>query len=186
MTLANDVSWLAENWARIIVAATSTGTLGFAGAFYRTWRKGRTDDLKTDTDADGKLRDHYAAELQSLRDQIRASGEADAKRAVQAEERHRKAMEAADDRFNRAMTASDEREAASQAEIRLLREEVRKLSEEIFGLRKNVGQAGRSAILLATHSPSADIVDVADRAATALGEHEERLRALPHSEGPDQ
>lgn len=178
----SEIAWLSENWARVTVSLTSAGTMGFAGAFYNSWRKGKSDDLKTEVDGDTKLRDHYTTELQSIRDQLTKSSEAHVKRAVEAEERHRLAMTAADERFNRAMAAADEREAACQGEVKLLREEVRKLSDEILGLRKNVGQAGRSAILLASHSPGSNIIEAADRAATALTEHEERLQSIPHAE----
>lgn len=183
MNGATELSWLGENWARIIVSLTSIVSASTIVAGYRVWRNGKSADLKVETDGDGQLRIHYAAELQSIRDQLTKSSAAHVQRAADAEARHREAMIAADERFNRAMLASDEREAACQAEVRLLRDEVRKLSEEIFGLRKNMGQSGRSAIVLAAQVPSLDIQTAADRAADALTDHDERLHALPHHEG---
>lgn len=168
MSVATEVAWFGENWARVIVALTSTGTLTLALKFYMAWTKNRSDEKKIDLDGDAKIREHWAAELAALRDQISKSGEAHAQRAAAAEDRYRNGLKAADERHEAAMKAADEREAACHAEVQGLREQVRELSDEIVGLRRQLGQAARSAIVIATHAPSDTIVEAADRAADAL------------------
>jgi hypothetical protein len=150
------------------VAFTSTGTLGFAGAAYRTWRNGRSTDRKVDVDEADGIRDHWAAELAALRTQIIQSGERHAEREARSQERYEAGLAAANARHDAAMDAADEREAACQAQVRELRLEVRDLSAEIIGLRRQLGQSARSAIVIATHAVSEDIQHSADRAAAAL------------------
>jgi len=173
--MSSEMSWIAENWARLVVAASSLGTLRFAQMAYGIYRKGRSEDLKTEADGDTNLRDHYAKELQSLRDQITRSGEQHAERAEAMASRHRAAMIAADERFDRAMSAADAREAACQAEVRELRKDVSRLSEELIGLRRILAQTSRSAIVLAGQVPTETIETAAGRAADAIGEFEERM-----------
>lgn len=162
------MSWLETNWLRVILALTSTSTTAIALRFYTVWRKGKSDDAKLEQDGDAKIRDHYAAELAALREQIIKSGEQHAQRATQAAERYEAMLRAADERHAAAMIAADEREAACHGEVRQLREEVRVMADEIIGLRRQLGQAAKSAIVLATHAPGVGLVEAADRAADAL------------------
>lgn len=170
------MSWIETNWLRLILALTSTSTTAIALRFYTVWRKGKSDDAKLEQEGDAGIRDHYARELTQLREQVVKSGEAHAARAAVQTERYEAMLRAADDRFAAAMEASGEREAKCHAEVRLLREEMSKMSEEIIGLRRQIGQTGRSAIILATHAPSETIQHSAERAADAI-------EALEHREG---
>jgi chromosome segregation ATPase len=178
--------WIAENWLRVVLAVTSSATLGVAVQFYRIWRSARSADRKLDVDEADGIRDHYAAELAALRAQIVTSGTAHAERAREAEERYRAGLRAADERHDAAMRAADEREAQCQENVRELRSEVRHLSDEIIGLRRQLGQSSKSAIVLATHAPTETIKASAERAATALDELEARAHEHerePHGDG---
>ncbi len=172
MTWQGDVAWMAENWARVVVAASTTATTGVAVQFYRTWRKGRSEDLKTETDGESVLRTHFTAELASIRTQLTASGAAHAERAAAAETRYRTGLRAADERFDVAMKAADEREARCQAELHQVRDEVRALTDELRGMRGQLMHTSRAAIVLATHAPSIPVQEAAERAADALDQAE--------------
>lgn len=163
-----EIGWIAENWSRVIVSITSTATAGFAAQAYRVWRRGKSDDLQIGTTRETALRDHYATELASLRNQIIKSGEAS----------HNRQM-AADDRYNQAMKASDEREAACLQRVDSLMARVDELQEIVAGFRDNLRQTERSAIILATHAPSIPIQEAAGRAAVALGQAEQRYHDDP-------
>lgn len=185
----NGVLGFFAEWGRAIISLSSLGTLGVALQFYRVWRAGRTSDeaqrqsaLKLDQDGDGAIRDHYATELTALREQIIKSGNAHAEREQLSAARHREQLTAADERFRIAMEAADGREAECQRQVRGLREEVQALSEEIIGLRHQLGQSSRSAIILAATAPSLPIREAADRAADAIGAVHDGIAAIPHHE----
>lgn len=172
--------WLGENWLRIIMAVgsvvTSGGVLKLAQLYYQNKNAALKLVLDTDTANDlaaDKLRTHYAGELEALRSQITKQGDAHA-------ERQRKA----DERYDAGMKAADEREEHCQKQVSALRVAVAELTKEVLGLRAIIAQTGRSAIVLAANSPSLPIQESAERAATALGEADERLRNLPHTETP--
>lgn len=174
------MTWLGENWLRIIMAigsiVTSGGVLKLAQLYYSN--KNAALKLTLDTDiADNAAADllskHYATELEAMRLQITRQGEAHA-------DRQRKA----DERYDAGMKAADEREAHCQAQVAELRLAYAELTKEVLGLRAIIAQTGRSAIVLAANAPSIPIQESADRAATALGEADERLRKLPHAEAP--
>lgn len=178
------MTWLEDNWLRLSIALSSFVTSGAALKFLHIYLQNRTANKTLDLNAEDTLNKHYAAELAALREQVVKTGDSARARAEAAEKRHMEAQIASDERFDRAMKASAEREQACEDRVSELRDEVRTLSDEIAGLRKNVGQSGRAAIVLASQVPSLTIQEAADRAATALGDADERLHSLPHSEGP--
>jgi len=164
------ILWATEYLRPWLTTAFSAGTFTVALSGYRIWRKGKTDDLKVasdtlkiEADVADRLSAHYATELASLREQIITSGNAHADR-----------QERADRRYTASMHAADERERECQAQVSTLRDEVRKLSEEVFGLRRQLSQNSRSAIILAGQVPTDDIAAAAERAAMALDEVESR------------
>lgn len=191
--MSQEAAWMGENWLRIIIALgsiiTSTGTLGI----YRVYRNAKSADLKLELEGENNLNSHYATELASLREQLVKTGENARLRANEAEDRHNRALAAAEERHVLAMAAAEERfniamRAAAEREIQL-RDEIRKLSEEMHGLRGNLGQTGRSALYLAsqaTQPPSETILAAADRAVAAFTDHEDRLASIPHHERPPE
>jgi len=182
--MSEALAWV-EPMLRPIIALGTMVTSGGVIALYSANRKSKAELLALANTAEDKLNTHYATELKSLREQLVTTGNNARDRAAAAETRHMEAQAAADERFNRAMAAADERERACEERVRELRDEVRLVSEEMIGLRRNVGQSARSAIVLAANSPSIPIQESADRAATALGEADDRLRNLPHAELPE-
>lgn len=176
----SEIAWIGENWLRVIMAigsiVTSGGVLKMAQLYYQNKNAALKLVLETDSAADvaaDKLSAHYATELEALRTQITRQGEAHA-------DRQRKA----DERYDAGMKAADEREAHCQEQVATLRAAVADLTKEVLGLRSIIAQTGRSAIVLAAHSPSMEIQEAADRAATALGEADQRLNNLPHAQEP--
>lgn len=182
------MAWFEENWLRVIMAITgvltSGGVLKLAQLYYSN--KNAALKLGLDTDiADNVAADllskHYATELEALRTQVTRQGEAHADRQRRADERYDAGMKAADER----MKAADEREEHCQEQVSALRKAVAELTKEVLGLRAIIAQTGRSAIVLAANAPSLPIQESAERAATALGEADQRLRNLPHTETPE-
>lgn len=164
------ILWATEYLRPWLTTLFSAGTFAIAANAYRTWRRGKTDDLKIEADtlkieADvaDRLSAHYATELASLRDQIIKSGEA-----------HQDRQERADRRYTASMEAADQRERECQEQVGTLRKEIQKLSDEVFGLRRQLSQTSRSAIILAGHVPTDNIAEAAERAALALDSVEDR------------
>jgi hypothetical protein len=170
----SDFAWFTLNVRPWIATIASVITSGVATGLYVAWRKGRSDDRKTDVEAekvasdtaDG-IRDHYAEELKSLRGQIIEQGRLNSERQNASDERYRKSMEAA-----------DAREAACQENVDKLRREVATLTEEVLGLRRILAQSARSALVLAGSTPpSPSIIAAADRAAEAIEQASHRVQA---------
>lgn len=151
-----------------IAAIFSAGSFGVVASGVNTWRKNSTLAKKVADEGDAGIRDHYSEELKALRQQILESGRLHAERAAEAERRYREGLRAADERHDAAMSAADERERACQGEVRELRREILKLSDEVIGLRRQLGQVGTSAVILATHAPSELVQEAAARAVEAL------------------
>lgn len=190
--MREDWLWITEYVRPWLATAGILITNGIGLKFYIAWQKGKTDTAnvalaqdKLDLEGDKAIRDHYADELKSLREQIQKSGDGHAMRYAAAEERHQLAMQKADERFNAAQAAADERERGCEAKVAALRATVAALTEEVQGLRALMGQTGRSAIVLATNRPSLQVQEAADRAATALGNLDEGLRTIPHTKDPE-
>jgi len=189
----NEIASFFAEWGRAIISVSSLGTFAFAARFYFQWRANNRADAQVEQngdkiklDGDKAIRDHYATELTALREQIVKSGDAHAERERLSAERHREQLTAADQRFQIAMDAADGREAECQAQVRVLRGEIQALSEEVIGLRHQLGQSSRSAIILAASSPSLPIREAADRAADAIGAVADGIAAIPHHERPPE
>jgi hypothetical protein len=158
-----DWAWISENVRPWIATAGSLASGGIATRLYIAWRNGNISEKQIDVDADDKLSSHYATELAALRAQIVASGEAHARRQT-----------LADERYDAGMKAADAREAHCQEQVATLRAEVLSLSDQVVGLRRLLGQTSASAVILATHAPSADVQDAAHRAAEHITELEDK------------
>jgi hypothetical protein len=98
------------------------------------------------------IRDHYADEVQQLRDAIERQSKRHNDALTAQEERHNTAMIAQEERFNRILAATEERQVRCEQERERLADRVTKLQQELTGVMDKVRMNSADQVVLLADS----------------------------------